>query len=170
MINFNKMKYLYITLFFLSFPLLGNSQSVFETFDNNEKVTTVSVSQSGFKLMARFAGDSPEEQEFSDMINNLSQLKMYVTDDADVANQMNQVAKDYVKKKKLVELMRVKEGDSNVIIYIREGENPDLVKEVLMFASEEEQSVVVSISGEIDLNQLAMLSEKMNLPTVPQNI
>jgi len=41
------------------------------------------------------------------------------------------------------------------------------VKELLMFVSDKEdkQTVLMSLMGDIDLNKVALLTEKMNLPT-----
>ena len=67
------------------------------------------------------------------------------------------------------ELMRVKDGGSNVIIYVKEGKSEDFVKELFMFVKDggensDKESVIISLTGDIDLKQISKLTEKMDLP------
>ncbi|MEH6514920.1 MAG: DUF4252 domain-containing protein, partial [Maribacter arcticus] len=76
---------------------------------------------------------------------------------------------------KLEELMRVKDKDVNVKFYIREGAKKDHVTELLMFVSgldnveignhgRKLETVLVSLTGDIDLNKIGSITNKMNLP------
>jgi succinyl-CoA synthetase beta subunit len=80
---------------------------------------------------------------------------------------MKDMATKYIKSSKLTELMRVKDKGANVKIYVKQGRDEDHVEELLMFVSdkEDEQTIVMSLRGDIDLNKVALLTEKMNLPT-----
>jgi hypothetical protein len=71
-----------------------------------------------------------------------------------------------IKKEKLTELMRVKEDDSRIKIYVKASNNKDFVSEVLMFikgVSKQTQgnadSVIVSLTGNIDINKMADLAD-----------
>ena len=102
------------------------------------------------------------------MIKNIESLRVFATESLEVANQMEAAVKSYLKTANLEELMRVKDGDSNVIIYVKEGKSEDFVKELFMFVKDSEktskESVIISLTGEIDLNQIAKLTSKMDLP------
>lgn len=158
------MKKIYLILVMALAPMMGFSQSSFDVFEDIDDVTTVSVSQSMFRLMAKFGGSSPENQEYFDMVETLKGLKVYVTENTQVASDMKKVAESYIKSQNLIELMRVKEADSNVIIYVHEGRDEDHVEELLMLVQEEGQAVIMSLTGDIDLNQVALLTEKLNVP------
>jgi len=71
--------------------------------------------------------------------------------------------------------MRVKDGDTNVKFYIKTGRNADRVSELLMFVTGIEESdhkdgkphfetVLLTMTGDIDLNKVGSLTNKMNLP------
>lgn len=73
------------------------------------------------------------------------------------------------------ELMRVKDKDANVKFYIRQGRDEDHVRELLLFVSDinhdhieignrKFESVLVTVTGDIDLNKIAALTNQMNLP------
>lgn len=145
---------------------IANAQSQFDKFEDIDGVTSVVVTQKAFSLMSKIGSESDEE--YMDLIKNINSLKVFATESAEVASQMEQAAKSYLKSANLEELMRVKDGDSNVNIYVREGKSEDFVKELFMFVKDSEntskESVIISLTGDIDLNQIAKLTDKMDLP------
>jgi len=145
---------------------LSNAQSPFDKFEDIEGVTSVIVNQKAFSLMSKIGSES--DDEYLNMIKNIESLKVYATDNAQVAIQMENAAKSYLKTANLEELMRVKDEGSNVTIYVKEGKSADYVKELFMFVKDSEstskESVIISLTGEIDLNQIAKLTAKMDLP------
>ena len=77
---------------------------------------------------------------------------------------MEEVVSKYLKTSKLVELMRVKDKDANVKIFIRPGKDDNHVSELLMFVNDmtnkaNKQAVVLSLTGEIDLNKVSEITE-----------
>ena len=69
----------------------------------------------------------------------------------------------------MIELMRVKDKGSRVNIYVKSGKNKDYVSEVLMFVNGvskmtggEAESVVISLTGTIDINKLSKLADKFS--------
>jgi len=98
------------------------------------------------------------------MVKKLKSLKVYTTENTEIAKQMTNVVTKYLKSSKLVELMRVKDKDANVKIYIRQGKDEDHVSELLMFVSDlknkaNQEAVIISLTGDIDLNKISKLTE-----------
>lgn len=71
------------------------------------------------------------------------------------------------------ELMRVKDKDANVKFYIKQGRDDDHVSELLMLVTDlneveadgrKIETVLLSLTGDIDLNKINSLTKKMNLP------
>ncbi|WKK64559.1 DUF4252 domain-containing protein [Lutimonas zeaxanthinifaciens] len=145
---------------------IANAQSQFDKFEDIEGVTSVVVTQKAFSLMSKIGQDSDEE--YMDLIKNINSLKVFATESAEVAKQMESAAKSYLKSANLEELMRVKDDGSNVTIYVKEGKSEDFVKELFMFVKDSDstskESVIISLTGDIDLNQIAKLTDKMDLP------
>lgn len=145
---------------------IASAQSQFDKFEDIDGVTSVVVTQKAFSLMSKIGAES--DDEYMQMIKNINSLKVFATESAEVAKQMESAAKSYLKSANLEELMRVKDGESNVTIYVKEGKSEDFVKELFMFVKDGEssskESVIISLTGDIDLNQIAKLTEKMDLP------
>ncbi len=167
-------KYIVIVVLAL-IPLTGFSQSLFDKYEDLDDVTSVVVNKSMFNLLAKIdvEVDDPEAQDFVDIATSLKSLKVFTTDNASIGADMKASVSGYLKKASLTELMRIKDKDANVKFYIKEGKDDDHVSELLMFVTglknvEAEgrtfETVLLSLTGDIDLNKINSLTKKMNLP------
>lgn len=161
-----KINRIFLTIALVMSVWISNAQSQFDKFEEIEGVTSVIVNQKAFSLMSKIGSES--DDEYLGLIKNIESLKVFATESVEVAKQMEDAVKSYLKNANLEELMRVKDGESNVTIYVKEGKSEDFVKELFMFVKDSEnsskESVIISLTGDIDLNQIAKLTEKMDLP------
>jgi len=156
-------------------PLSGFSQSLFDKYEELDDVTSVVVNQSMFNLLAKIdvEVDDPEAQDFVDIATSLKSLKVFTTGNKSIGADMKASVTGYLKKSSLTELMRIKDKDANVKFYIKEGKDDDHVSELLMFVTglkdmeadgRQFETVLLSLTGDIDLNKINSLTKKMNLP------
>ncbi|MBO6531748.1 MAG: DUF4252 domain-containing protein [Muricauda sp.] len=156
-------------------PLAGFSQSLFDKFEDLDDVTSVVVNKSMFNLLAKIdvEVDDPEAQDFMDIASSLKSLKVFTTENKKIGDDMKASVDSYLKSSKMEELMRVKDKDANVKFYIKEGKDADHVSELLMFVTgmknveadgRKFETVILSLTGDIDLNKISSLTKKMNLP------
>jgi len=63
-------------------------------------------------------------------------------------------------------LMQVNEKGKLVKIFVKSGATDSQIKELFMFieGSGKDETVLMSLTGDFDLNELSVLTEKMNLP------
>ena len=154
-------------------PLFTFSQSVFDKFEDMDDVSTVVVSKKAFELMIKMSGNNAEAKEYVDMVGGLTGLRVFATENASIAADMKSKVTTYLKSSKLSELMRVKDKEGNVKIYIREGKDADHVSELFMFVEgiskhmggeeRKPEAIIVTITGDIDLNKISELTTKMNI-------
>lgn len=169
-------KFLIITAIVLM-PLVGMSQSLFDKYEDLDNVSAVVVNKSMFNLLSKIdvEVDDPEAQDFMDIAKSLKNLKVFITEDKAISADMLKSMNSYLKTAKLEELMRVKDKDANVKFYIKEGKDADHVSELLMFVTgihntdiemngRKFETVLLSLTGDIDLNKIGSLTNKMNLP------
>ena len=108
------------------------------------------------------------DEEYLNLIKNIQTLKVFATENPAVAKQMSAEVDRYLKTANLEELMRVKDGEDRVNIYVNEGVNENFVKELFMFVKSSEgeagESVIISLTGNIDLKQISKLTKEMDLP------
>ncbi len=163
-----KMNKLILAMALIISPFIMNAQSQFDKFEDIDGVTSVIVNQKAFAMMSKIGAES--DDEYLNLIKNITTLKVFATEDTSVSKQMEVEVKSYLVKANLEELMRVKDGKSNVKIYVKEGKNEDFVKELFMFVKDggdksgHDQTVIIYLTGDIDLKQISKLTEKMDLP------
>tara|TARA_R110002050_G_scaffold3935_3_gene20144 strand:- start:9972 stop:10568 length:597 start_codon:yes stop_codon:yes gene_type:complete len=177
-IKSKKMKKIIIIALVTVLPLIGFSQSMFDKFEDLDNVSAVVVNESMFKLLSKInvEVDDKEAQDFMDIAQNLKNLKVFITEDKKISADMQVTMEKYLKSSSLQELMRVKDKDANVKFYIKSGKDEDHVSELLMFVTginntdleinnRKFETVLLSLTGDIDLNKIGSLTQKMNLPT-----
>ncbi len=177
------MKKLILILAIAILPVASFAQSIFDQFEDLDGVTSVVVNQNMFKLLSKIDVETsdPESQEYINMIENLTSLKVLTTGDEAISAKMKGEVNRYLKKSKLQELMRVKDGEQTVKFYIKEGKNEDYVSELLMFITglkevtkdadvtinghkREFETVLLTLTGDIDLKQISKLTNQMDIP------
>lgn len=154
-----------IALFLMSSTLFAQ-QSVFDKFDNDEEIQTVIVSKKMFSMLSKVDTKDKESQQYVNLIKKLDNLKVFVTNNIKKAADMKATADKYQKTAGLEELMRITEKGKSVKIYVKSGATDSQVKELLMFieGSGKEETVLMSLTGNFDLDELSALTDKMKLP------
>ncbi|MGL2967064.1 DUF4252 domain-containing protein [Flavobacterium sp. XGLA_31] len=142
------------------------SQTVFDKFEDQEDISTVIVNKKMFTLISKMKVEDKESQQYVNLIKKLENLRVFVTDSDKKSDEMKAVADKYIKTASLEELMRINEKGKNVKIYVRSGATDSQIKELLMFVqgSGKEQTVLMSLIGNFDLDELSVLTDKMKLP------
>lgn len=169
-------KFVALTLLLVA-PMLAGAQSIFDKYEDMDQVSSVIVNKNMFELLVKMDVDvdDPEARDFMDIAKSLSGVKVFITEDKGVSADMKATVERYLKSASLSELMRVKDKDANVKFYIREGKDSDHVSELLMFVTgiknvdmevndRQIETVLLTLTGDIDLTKIGSLTKKMNLP------
>jgi len=159
--------FLFIALAFA--PIVSNSQTFFDSLEDTEGVDMVVVTKDAFELISKFKNvkiDDNEGMKVFQMIKDLKEFKMFSTNQTAAANKMETMVETAIKKQNLTQLMRIKEDDSRIKIYVKASNNKDFVSEVLMFikginkqTNKASESMVVSLTGNIDINKMSSLAD-----------
>jgi hypothetical protein len=158
-----------ITLMFVLVSSPFFAQSVFDKFDGQDDVTSIVVNKKMFELMSKVKVDASdrETQQYMSLIKKLDNLKVFTTNSTRATADMKSVAAKYVKTAGLEELMRVNDSGKNIKILVKSGATDSEIKELLMFIEEgnsANQTVLMSLTGNFDLNEISILTDKMRIP------
>jgi hypothetical protein len=145
------------------------AQSVFDKFDGQDEVTSVIVNKKMFQMMGnvKLDGKDKSAQQYLNLVKKLDNLKVFTTSNARTAADMKVTADKYLKTANLQELMRINDKGQNIKILVREGAKDSQIKELLMFiegSGKGGETVLMSLTGDFDLNEISVLTDKMNLP------
>ncbi|WP_344789316.1 DUF4252 domain-containing protein [Postechiella marina] len=162
-------------------PLTGMAQkNIFDKYSENPDVTYVSIKPKMFQMIAKMGinVDDAEAKAYIDMVKSITSFKTIVTDNKAISADVSKWVKS--RSSALEELMEVKDDGTEVKFYVKEGKDADHVKELLIFVNgidkvmedkveingkeRKIETVVVSLTGDIDLNEISKLTDKMNIP------
>ncbi|WP_240964228.1 DUF4252 domain-containing protein [Flavivirga algicola] len=184
-INFNKgkmnKKVIVFIMALMLVPLTGMAQNIFDKYSDNSDVTYVSIKPKMFQMIAKMGinVEDAEAKAYMDMVKSITSFKTIVTDNKAISGDITKWVKS--RSSSLEELMEVKDDGTEVKFYVKEGKDADHVKELLIFVNgidkamkgqgveingehRKIETVVVSLTGDIDLNEISKLTEKMNIP------
>jgi uncharacterized protein DUF4252 len=158
-----KKMFLYVALLV---PMLFFGQTAFDKFDGRDDITAVIVNKKMFQMMGKVDTKDKEAQQYLNLVKKLDYLRVFTTTNSKTTQEMKSTAEKYIKSSGLEELMRINDKGQNIRIMIKSGAKESIVKELLMFieGSGKDDTVLLSLIGEFDLNEISVLTDKMNLP------
>lgn len=133
----------------------------FTKYQTDESFSSVTVSSKMFGLFTNMEADTPEDKEILEAISKLKGLKILAKEDARTARSLYKEAFVLIPIKEYEELMAVRTDDKDMKFYIKETSGK--VSELLMVLGGNEQFMVMSLFGEIDLKQIARIGKKMDV-------
>lgn len=164
------MKNLVVVIAFLMTSTVSFAQGAFDKFEDKEEITSVIVNKKMFEMMSKVKVDAKDKemQQYMNLLKKLENLKVFTTSNTKLAAEMKATVNSYLKSNPLEELMRVNNDGKTVKIYVKSGANENIVRELLMFVEgsnlKDAGTVVLSLTGNFSLDEISMLTEKMNLP------
>ena len=143
-----------------SFAQRNPIDAMFDKYAGREGITTVYISSKMFSMMAEVDLD---DDELEDVINNLKSIRILTVDDEELNNKLNffkELEKD-LDFSGYEELMVVKESDKDLKFLVKEkGKKID---ELLMIGGGPGQNVLVSIKGDLDLQNISSISKTLGI-------
>ena len=164
------MKNLVVVIAFLLSSAVSFAQGTFDKFEDKDGVATVVVNKKMFEMMSKVKVDvkDKEMQQYMNLLKKLDNLKVFTTSNTKIAADMKTTVNSYLKSNPLEELMRVNNDGKTVKIYVKSGANENIVKELLMFIEganmKDASTIVLSLTGNFNLDEISVLTEKMSLP------
>jgi len=143
--------------------------AVLEKYKGHEDFTTVTISPKMFEMIAKFDFEDEEENLVGKaLLNSIKGINILVYENEDSLHNDGFSRKLYDEAtfelsnvNHFEELMTVKDGLDDVQFLIKE--QADTIQELLLLVGNEEEFVMVNIEGNLDLNQLSILSESINV-------
>ncbi len=162
------MKKLNLLLLFM-LPIMAFSQYswldyLFEDYSGKEGYTSVYVTKHMFELFAEVSTDE-ELKDFNDITSKLDAIKILATSDGANEKQIEDFKENVLDelqlKREYKDLMIIREGKQNIVFKVREKFGKIL--ELVMLSTDENEAVLIYLSGEINLNKISKLSKSIKI-------
>ena len=162
------MRTIFLSVLFVLMASPLFAQCAFDKFDGQDDVTSVIVNKKMFEMMSKVKVDASDKemQQYHRLIKKLDNLKVFTTKSSRVEAEMKATAERYMKTANLEELMRVNDNGRSIKILVKSGAKDTQIRELLMFidGGKGEDSVLMSLTGDFDLNEISVLTDKMRFP------
>lgn len=132
----------------------------FTKYQNDETFTNVNISSKMFGLFTDLEASTPEDKEVLNAISKLKGLKILAKENARNSRDLYKEALSLIPKN-FEELMSVRDKDKDMKFMIQE--NGGKISEMLMVVGGNEEFMIMSLFGEIDLKQISRIGSKMNI-------
>ena len=142
----------------------ANAQDViskfFNKYQSDETFTNVNISSKMFGLFTEMEAETPEDKEVLEAISKLKGLKILAKENARNSRELYKEALGLIPSN-FEELMSVRKEDKDMKFMI--DENNGKISEMLMIVGGNEEFMILSLFGEIDLKQISRIGSKMNI-------
>lgn len=132
----------------------------FNKYQDDESFTNVNISSKMFGLFTQIDAETPEDKEVLEAISKLKGLKILAKENARNSHELYKEALGLIPKN-FEELMSVRDKDKDMKFMI--DENNGKISEMLMVVGGDDEFMIMSLFGEIDLKQISRIGSKMNI-------
>lgn len=140
---------------------------LYEKYAGQENVTSVNISSEMFKMIAGMKIDTGkmennEAKHVMDAVSKMNGMKIltYMKSNERDNTFYNDIKNEF-NLDGYVEMMSVKDGDSDVKFYAKKKGN--MISEMLMIADENDETVLMNFSGLFDMKTISKLGQSMNM-------
>ena len=133
----------------------------FEKYSDNDNFAKIIINQKMFSLFANFEGSNEEETEFMLAISKLEGMKIIVSDSCKNPAKLFKTTAAEIDKAGYEELMTIADAEEDVKFSIMEKDG--IVEELIMLVGGNENFVLLSLFGEIDLKNVSKIASGMKI-------
>jgi hypothetical protein len=160
------MKKLMIGAVMMVLSMAANAQGeaiskFFTKYQDDETFTQVKVSQKMFGLFTNMDVDKPEDKEILDAISKIQGLRVLAKHETRDSRALYKEALTSIPTA-YEELMSVRDKDKDMKFYIKEISSGK-IGELVMVMGGNDEFMLLSLFGEIDLKKISSIGKKMNI-------
>src|SRR5882762_3830086 len=133
----------------------------FSKYQNDESFSQVTVSSKMFGLFTNMDVEKPEDKEVLDAISKIKGLRILGKQQTRDSRALYKEAMAMIPQKEYEELLTVRDKDKDMKFFIKEAGGK--IAELVMVMGGNEEFMVLSIFGEIDLKQVSKIGRKMDV-------
>ena len=153
-------------LFLLAILTFAQSKSVQEFHDqykDHGKYLSVHIEGGLLKMLSSVETNDDDTQEFLDAVSKIDAINIHSIDRGVESIDESGIKKfkKNIKKENYEELMIVRDNDATIDFLIKEKGGK--ISDLLLIVDEEDDFIILSISGEIDLKTVAKLSDNLDI-------
>jgi hypothetical protein len=133
----------------------------FNKYQSDESFSQVNVSGKMFSMMANLDGDTPENKALIAAISKIKGLKILSKSEARNSRELYKEAMAMVPTSDFEELMTIRDKDKDMKFFTKESGGR--ISELVMIMGGNEEFLVMTLFGEIDLKEMSKIGKAVNI-------
>jgi len=154
-----------LTAMLLSVAAMAQNDAIskfFSKYQNDESFTYANISSKMFSMFTNMEVEKKEDQEVLNAISKLKGLRILQKQDARNARELYKEALAVIPTKEYEELMSIRDQDKDMKFFVKEI-SPSKIGELLMIMGGNDEFMVLTLFGEIDLKQVGRMGRQMDI-------
>jgi Domain of unknown function (DUF4252) len=152
---------------FIFFFQINFAQTAFDKFEGKEGVSVMTLNKKMIDLVSKVKMDTAnkDNQLYVSFIKKLDYLKVITTRNTGLEADLKVTAEKYAKNSSLDALPTTTELGKNINFFVKNGTVENKTKELLVLVQDIKTSeiILLSLSGDINLEELSALTNKMKI-------
>jgi hypothetical protein len=133
----------------------------FTKYQDDDSFSLVNISGKMFNMMANIEGTTAEDKAMISAVSKIRGLKILTKSGARNSRELYKEAMDMIPTKEFEELMSIREKDKDMKFFTKEAAGK--ISELVMVMGGNEEFMVLSIFGEIDLKEMSKIGKSVNI-------
>ena len=152
---------------FASFHLQAQQQSAsaaekfFQKYENDRNFTVVTITPKMFGMFAKLDTNDPDSKNLMGVIKKLKGLRILARENTKDGSRLFKEAAAFLGGE-FEELMTVRDKGSDLKFMVRENSKGN-INELIMLVNGSDEFMVMSLYGEIDLNEISQIAGAVNI-------
>ncbi len=149
------LRFMIIAIVAFSISLTAMSQNrVFNTYPDNNDISTVYISKAAMRLGLLMAGNDSDMENIQKCIKNPEGMEIINATTPKAISIVKKDAAEKMKKLNLELLLNAQDEGDNVNIYTGKMLNGNVMRDILIESDEPDEYTIVYIRGEVDVQAL----------------
>lgn len=149
------LRFMIIAIVAFSISLTAMSQNrVFNTYPDNNDISTVYISKAAMRLGLLMAGNDSDMENIQKCIKNPEGMEIINATTPKAISIVKKDAAEKMKKLNLELLLNAQDEGDNVNIYTGKMLNGNVMRDILIESDEPDEYTIVYIRGEVDIQAL----------------
>jgi hypothetical protein len=146
-----------------AFPQGDAITKFFTKYQDDETFSQVTVSSKMFSMLMDMQVENTEDQEIINAVSKLKGLRILGKDHTRDGRTLYKEALALLPSNDYEELMSVRDEDKDMKFFIRSGSSAGKIAELVMVMGGNDDFMVLSLFGDIDLKQIGKIGSKMDI-------
>jgi hypothetical protein len=130
-------------------------------YQNDESFSQVTISGKMFSMMANIEGETEEEKAMINTISKIKGLKILSKSEARNSRELYKEAISMIPTNSFEELMSIRDKDKDMKFFTKESGGK--ISELVMVMGGNEEFMVLSLFGEINLKDISKIGKAVNI-------